>query len=99
MQPNDGGDYDPNDDDEENMIDNDDDDNEVASSDSELQVEDPSQSIKEGENQADQQQEDDDPMAEYYKQEDAVLEWLANHPGEKWTDPEFTCSYRQFFQD
>jgi len=34
------------------MIDNDDedDDNEVASSDSELQVEDPSQSIKEGDN-------------------------------------------------
>jgi hypothetical protein len=45
------------------MIDNDDDDNEVASSDSELQVEDPSQSIKEGDNPNDQPQEDDDPMA------------------------------------
>ena len=38
-------------------------------------------------------------MAEYYAQEDQILDWLANHPNEKWTDPDFPCSYRQFYED
>jgi hypothetical protein len=42
----------------------------VASSDSELQVEDPTQSIKDGDNKEEGVEKDDDPMAEYYAQED-----------------------------
>ncbi len=38
-------------------------------------------------------------MAVYYEQEDRILQWLDNHPGEKWIDLDFQCGYRQFFQD
>lgn len=38
-------------------------------------------------------------MAEYYAHEDEILDWLANHPNEKWTDPDFSCSFKQFYED
>jgi hypothetical protein len=38
-------------------------------------------------------------MADYYQQEDAVLDWLTNNPGEKWTDPEFRSEMEQFYDD
>lgn len=85
--------FDADDDDEEDLMD--DGDGDVASSDSELQVEDPAQ---EGQG-AKEEEEDDDPMREYYEKENAVLQWLANNPGQRWVDKEFPPSNAQFYED
>ncbi len=70
----------------------------MASSDSELQVEDPSH---EKDSRAGMKQEDegDDPMREYYEKEDTILQWLASNPGHKWVDKDFPTTGSQFYED
>ena len=38
-------------------------------------------------------------MRDYYEQENAVLQWLANNPGQRGVDKEFPPSNAQFYED
>jgi hypothetical protein len=69
----------------------------VASSDSELQVQDPSQELSESHKNAEEL--NDDPMREYYEKETAILQWLSANPGQKWVDKEFATNNSQFYED
>lgn len=71
----------------------------VASSDSELQVQDPSQEMGESQAGGNQEEENDDPMKQYYQRENIILQWLANNPGQKWTDKDFPVGNGQFYED
>jgi hypothetical protein len=88
--------FDGDDEDEENLMD--DAEGDVASSDSELQVQDPSQEM--GDSRLGKQEEDnDDPMRDYYDKEAVVLQWLQNNPGQKWVDKDFPAANAQFYED
>ena len=60
-------------------------DGDMASSDSELQVKDPSQEMNEGEI-ADEDEKNNDPMSLYLQKQSEILAWLESHPGQKWVD-------------
>lgn len=73
-------------------------DGDMASSDSELQVKDPSQEM----NQGDVAEEDakvNDPMSLYLQKEAEIIAWLEGHPGQKWVDNQFPCNSTQFYED
>lgn len=90
-----GGDYFDGDDEEVDLMDGDAD-GDMASSDSELQVQDPSQDI----NQKDlAEEENNDPMQKYIEKQTEILNWIEAHPGQKWVDFEFPCNSSQFYDD